>query len=51
MDSNPSFFKGDYLLVEQVGWDDAKEFKNKLNEKTCKFYRLPKRRLGTRRSE
>ena len=33
MGSNPSYFKGDNLPVEQVSWDDVQEFIRKLNEK------------------
>jgi formylglycine-generating enzyme required for sulfatase activity len=38
---NPSRFKGDDLPVENVSWDDAQAFLQKLNEKTGKKYRLP----------
>jgi formylglycine-generating enzyme required for sulfatase activity len=31
MGNNRSYFKGDYLPVERVSWDDAKEFLKKLN--------------------
>jgi len=41
MGENPSNFKGDYLPVEQVSWDDAQVFIKKLNEKTGNKYRLP----------
>ncbi|KAF0201907.1 MAG: hypothetical protein FD173_2065 [Gallionellaceae bacterium] len=43
MGTNPSNFKncGDTCPVEQVSWDDAKEFIQKLNAKTGKQYRLP----------
>ncbi|MBN2488103.1 MAG: formylglycine-generating enzyme family protein [Methanosarcinaceae archaeon] len=42
MGSNPSYFKGDDLPVEQVSWNDVQEFIRKLNamEETDK-YRLP----------
>lgn len=32
MGSNPSYFKGDDLPVEQVSWNDVQEFIEKLNE-------------------
>ena len=41
MGSNPSYFKGDNLPVEQVSWDDVQEFLRKLNAMTGKRYRLP----------
>jgi formylglycine-generating enzyme required for sulfatase activity len=39
--SNPSYFKGDNLPVEQVSWEDIQVFLEKLNQKTGKNYRLP----------
>lgn len=40
--SNPSYFKGNNLPVEQVSWDDCQAFIKKLNEKTGGGnYRLP----------
>lgn len=43
MGSNPSQFKncGDNCPVENVSWDDAQAFIQKLNAKTGKQYRLP----------
>jgi formylglycine-generating enzyme required for sulfatase activity len=41
MGSNPSYFKGDDLPVEEVSWNDVQEYIKKLNEKTGKTYRLP----------
>lgn len=41
MGSNPSYFKGDNLPVEQVSWNDCQEFIRKLKQKTGKNFRLP----------
>ena len=41
MGSNPSYYKGDNLPVEQVSWNDVQEFLRKLNAMTGKRYRLP----------
>ncbi|MDR3001705.1 MAG: formylglycine-generating enzyme family protein [Fibromonadaceae bacterium] len=41
MGDNPSFFKGNYLPVEQVSWHDTQKFISKLNFMTGKKYRLP----------
>lgn len=41
MGSNPSYFKGDNLPVENVSYNDVKEFITKLNQKTGKTFRLP----------
>jgi formylglycine-generating enzyme len=43
MGNNPSYFKGcgNNCSVENVSWDDAQEFIQKLKEMTGKKYRLP----------
>lgn len=41
MGSNPSYFKGSNLPVENVSWEDIQVFLTKLNQKTGKNYRLP----------
>ena len=42
MSSNPSYFKGDNLPVEQVSWNDCQEFVRKLNrQEVGNKYRLP----------
>ena len=41
MGSNPSYFKGDNLPVENVSWNDIQEFIKKLNAQTGKRFRLP----------
>jgi formylglycine-generating enzyme required for sulfatase activity len=39
--NNPSQFTGDDLPVDNISWNDAKEFIDKLNKLTGKAYRLP----------
>ena len=41
MGNNPSCFTGENLPVEQVSWNDVKEFITQLNRMTGKQYRLP----------
>jgi formylglycine-generating enzyme required for sulfatase activity len=41
MGSNPSFFHGDNLPVENVSWNTIQDFIVKLNQRTGKNYRLP----------
>ena len=41
MGSNPSYFKGSNLPVEQVSWNDCQTFVQKLNELTGRRFRLP----------
>jgi len=41
MGNNPSENKGRTLPVEQVSWDDVRQFVLKLNQKTGQKYRLP----------
>jgi len=43
MGSNPSFFSscGDGCPVEQVSWNDAQDYIERLNQRTGKRYRLP----------
>ncbi|GAB4429604.1 MAG: formylglycine-generating enzyme family protein [Bacteroidia bacterium] len=41
MGENPSRFKGSDRPVEQVSWDDCKDFIDKLNQRTGRRYRLP----------
>ncbi len=42
MGTNPSYFEGDNLPVEQVSWNDVQEFIKKLNQKEGgNKYRLP----------
>ena len=41
MGSNPSYFKGSKLPVEQVSWNDCQTFITKLNQLAGKTFRLP----------
>ena len=41
MGNNPSRFKGDYLPVEAISWDNAQSFCEKLGAMTRKAFRLP----------
>ena len=41
MGSNPSYFKGHDLPVEQVSWNDCQEFIKRLNNLTGRQFRLP----------
>ncbi len=41
MGSNPSYFKGENLPVEDVRWEDCQTFLSKLNQLTGQRFRLP----------
>ena len=41
MGTNPSYFKGENLPVEQVTWNDCQNFITKLNQLTGNSFRLP----------
>jgi eukaryotic-like serine/threonine-protein kinase len=41
MGNNPSYFKGTWLPIEHISWDDTQKFCAKLSQKTGKKVRLP----------
>jgi len=41
LDADPSKFKGDNLPIEQLRWEEAMEFCDRLSKETGKTYRLP----------
>ena len=41
LEADPSHFKGDNLPVEQISWEEAVEFCERMSKATGKHYRLP----------
>ena len=42
MDNNPSYFEGRDNPIEQVSWDNVKEYIDRLNSQSGRKYRLPR---------
>jgi len=41
LDTEPAYFQGDNLPIEQVSWNDSQEFCARLSRETGRTYRLP----------